>query len=324
VAGLEGLRIVVTGASGFVGSNVVRFLAHEGVEPYLLVRPESSRWRLQGIREPLRIHPGDLTDGDSIRRWLRSVEPVGVVHLASYGVGRGQVDSRRMLQVNVEGTSTMLDAAVESGCEWMINTGSVSETGTSPDLPEEPRPPMAMDYGQSKALATRACATVARERGFHVVTLRLFTPFGPFEDPERLIPTVLLGGIRNAPVKLSVPSSVRDFIFVRDVETAYGRAAELAGRLRPGTVLEVGSGRLTSVGDVVTTVEQVLERKLAVEWGSYPSTDSLRGTMRPAQIAGTSSEIHWSPSHTLRSGLDEAYRWFLANGSLYPPPKDGC
>lgn len=321
MAGLEGLRIAVTGASGFVGSNVVRYLACQGVELHVLLRPNSPHWRLHGIREPIQTHYGDLTDGDSVRRWLRSAEPMGVIHLASYGVGRGQVDPRKMFQVNVEGTSGILEAALGSGCEWMINTGSVSEISVTPDMLDEPSPHLTLTYGRSKAMAVRKCAVVAQESGFHVVTLRLFTPFGPYEDPERLIPTILLGGIRNSPVKLSVPTSVRDFVFVQDVEAAYGRAVALAGRLSPGLVLEVGSGRLTSVGEAVAAVEQVIDRKLTIEWGAYPSTDALRGEMRPAQMASTVSEIHWSPSHTFQSGLAEAYRWFQSNESFYPRPQ---
>lgn len=147
-----------------------------------------------------------------------------------------------------------------------------------------------------------------------IVTLRLFSPFGYYDDPNRLIPTIILSVIDGKPPQLSSRSFVRDFIFIEDVIDAYEKAAQ--STVICGEVLNVGSGCQSSIGEVADRIVSMIDNGVAPIWGNAPKRDN-EPTVWEARIAKARSLIGWQPQHSLDEGLKQTVEWFTANRSLY-------
>ena len=94
-------RVIITGATGFVGANLARRLLHDQHQVHLLVRPGYTRWRIEAIRNDVRFHEADLRDEEAVANVVANIRPDWVFHLAAYGAYSWQTDLRRMVQTNV-------------------------------------------------------------------------------------------------------------------------------------------------------------------------------------------------------------------------------
>ena len=127
---LSDQTVLVTGATGFVGANLVRRLVALGCRPHVLVRPEASWWRLEDLRRELHVHLVDLSDAERLREIVAEVRPTIIYHLATYGAyPRKQPDVERALQTNVLGTWHLLRACLAVDFRLFVNMGTSSEYG---------------------------------------------------------------------------------------------------------------------------------------------------------------------------------------------------
>lgn len=244
-------RVVVTGATGFVGANLARRLIRDGHDVHLLLRPEHRSWRIAGIRHEVTVHELQLDDAEAADRILGSVRPRWVFHLAVYGAYSWQTDWRRMVQTNVVGTATLAEASLAAGVEVFVNTGSSSEYGfkTQPSAEADALAPNSY-YAVTKAAATLFCQHLARTHGVRIPTLRLYSVFGPYEDPRRLIPALVSRGLEAELPPLADPGIARDFVYVADAVGAYIKAATISAPERDA-VYNVGSGIQISLREAV-------------------------------------------------------------------------
>jgi len=164
-----------------------------------------------------------------------------------------------MIRTNVIGTVNLLQSCLETGFEAFVNTGSSSEYGfkNAPPAENEWLEPNS-HYALTKAFATMFCRYTASSTGAHVTTLRLYSVYGPFEEPTRLIPTIITKGLGNQLPPLVQPQMARDFVYVDDVVEAYLAAATFSGK-EPGAVYNVGTGRQTTIAQVVELDRRVLK-----------------------------------------------------------------
>src|SRR5215470_6587390 len=219
-------RVVVTGGSGFVGANLVRRLLADGHEVNLLVRPGWTRWRLDEILPAVRVHEVALADAERVAAAVRAVRPDWIFHLATHGAYSWETDLARMVETAVVGTMNLVRACVDVGFEAFVNTGSSSEYGFKDHAPAEHE---ALDpnsyYAVNKAWATHFCRYTAVDRGLPLCTLRLYSVYGPWEEPRRLMPTLIRRGLAGALPPLVGPDTARDYVSVDDVTEAYVCAA---------------------------------------------------------------------------------------------------
>src|SRR5262249_24369371 len=140
-----------------------------------------------------RLHEAPLEDPAAV---VRRVRPEWVFHLAAHGAYSSQTDVRQILQTNVLGTAALVEACLETGFEAFVDTGSSSEYGFTDHAPaEDEAPEPNSHYAVAKASATLFCRHTARSRHVHIPTLRLYSVYGPWEEPTRLIPTLLVRGL---------------------------------------------------------------------------------------------------------------------------------
>ncbi len=191
-------KVLITGASGFVGNNLARFMVQSGHEVYLILRSEHLDWRLEDIRDHVRMAFADLRDAESVAGHVKEIKPEWVFHLAAYGAYSFQTDVESILRTNIIGTANLLQACLKTGFEAFVNTGSSSEYGFKDHAPPENElPEPNSHYAVSKVAATMFCRYTAASTGARIATLRLYSVYGPYEEPRRLMPTLILAGLEN-------------------------------------------------------------------------------------------------------------------------------
>jgi len=307
--------VLLTGGTGFIGANLARRLLRDGHSVHLLVRPGHAPWRLRGVRRHLALHTADLADGERVAAAVRRIRPEWVLHLAAYGAYPEQNEIARIFRDNVAGTANLVDACLRTGCEALVNTGSSSEYGFADHAPREDEPPAPNSYyAVSKVAATMLCLRAARAHRAPIVTLRPYSVYGPFEQPTRLIPTVIMRGLEGALPPLVDPRTARDFVFVDDVVDAYLRAAGQAGR-RAGAVYNVGTGVQTRIAELVELARDVLRIADRPRWGSMPGRgwDTRTWVADPGLIR---EQLGWRPLTSLREGFGATVDWLRSNPPL--------
>ena len=308
-------RVVLTGGTGFVGANLAHRLVAEGHQIHLLVRPGFSPWRVESILDRITLHEVDLADADPVKAALSVIEPAWIFHLAAHGAYSWQTDAEQITRTNVVGTANLLDAALAVGFEAFVNTGSSSEYGPQDHAPTEDEPASPdTPYGISKAAATALCVKAGRSHAAKISTLRLYSVYGPYEEPRRFLPSLLVHGGRGLFPPLVSAATARDFVFVDDVVDAYLAAARHpAGE--PGAIYNVGTGVQTTVGDAVEVARRVLAIPGEPRWGSMAprvwDTDTWVADSRKIR-----AELGWAPRLTFAEGFERMAMWLERHPEL--------
>lgn len=308
-------RVLITGASGFVGNNLARFLLSEGHDVTLLLRQDHNPWRIRDIQSDVRIEIADLGDPDSTARTVRSANAQWIFHLAAHGAYSSQSDLMRILQTNMIGTANLVQACIAHGFEVFVNTGSSSEYGFKDCAPtEKERLEPNSFYAVAKGSATMFCRYTARSRGLRIPTLRLYSVYGPFEEPTRLMPTLIVNALEKRLPRLVNPDIARDFIYVDDVVKAYVLAATIEQE-DPGAVYNVGSGIQTTIRELVGLARRLLDVSVEPQWGSMQDRIWDTGTwVADARKIGT--ELGWYAEHSVEQGFRKMVEWFQANPEI--------
>ncbi|HEV3142616.1 MAG TPA: NAD-dependent epimerase/dehydratase family protein [Gemmataceae bacterium] len=308
--------VLVTGASGFIGANVVRALVAQGCRPHVILRSNGLPWRLADVgARLLTLHQGDLNDPTAVRAAIRLARPNIVLHLATHGAYESQADGRAILQTNILGTYNLLQACADADVRLFVNTGSSSEYGFQPaPMHEDMRLEPNSLYAVAKAAQTHLCSLLAQRSSMAVVCFRLFSVFGPWEEPTRLIPTMIRRARAGLPLEMVEPKIARDFVYVDDVVSAlvdFPRLLEMRGE-----VINLGSGIETTLAEVVATVKELLDSSSAVRWAAQAPRqwDSRRWV---ADCTRAAQRLGWAPQFTFRQGLARMARWMQSMGDFY-------
>jgi nucleoside-diphosphate-sugar epimerase len=294
---------LVTGATGFVGSHLVRGLLSRRVAVHVLCRTRSDFRRLESVRNDLTVHPVSLADRGALRRVVRSIAPDHVLHLAGAATHGGIAPAMRdVVRANFRGTVNLIDACGEVEYASFINTGDAFEYGPGRGARKESQAcrPATLE-GITRLAATLYGQRAAQTRHMPIVTLRLFSVFGPQDDPRRLVPRVIAGARAGTPLMLSQPQIARDFLDVGDLIDLYLKVMRAGARLR-GEIINAGSGRRTTIAEIVACVLRLTKSRSAVRWGAYP-TAAHDGGAWVADISRAQRLLKWKPRTSLEDGL---------------------
>ncbi len=307
-------RVLITGASGFVGANLARRVLRDGHEVHLLLRPGYRAWRIDEIRPDVRIHEAAVEDREAVSAAVRRIGPDWVFHLAAYGAYPGQQGMERMVNTNLLGCVSLLDACAANGAGVFVNAGSSSEYGLKDHAPDEEEPLAPNSpYAITKAAATHYCRLVSRSGGPNAVTVRLYSVYGPYEDPGRLIPALIVHGLKGRLPPLVSPETARDFIFVDDAVDAMIRVA--SADVPRGSVYNVCSGVQVNLGEAVDKARQLMKVPEEPVWGTMPARSWDTGIW-VGTCARIEREVGWRPSTSFATGLEQTVAWFMRHPGL--------
>ncbi len=307
---------LITGAGGFVGAAAVRRFIREGYDVSVLLRGGKHYWRLQDLEGKYRAVTGDLTDASVIDA-IASVRPEYVYHFATYGAYPNEQDYAQTVKVNMQGIYHIIEAAKRSGTKLIINTGSSSEYGIKDHPMKETDILVPVnDYGVTKAAATLYCQKEAIQHGVPVITFRLFSVYGSYEEKGRLIPSLMLGALKGTPIALSAPQNTRDYIYLEDVIDAYVKASE--AEHTPGAIYNIGTGNEYQTKDVADAVLRISGSRSRLEWGKV---EKQSRQMEPKHWRADPDKAYerfgWRARHSLVEGLTASFDWYRKNAHLY-------
>jgi nucleoside-diphosphate-sugar epimerase len=304
-------KILVTGATGFIGANLVRELLKTKNEIHVVIRNTSDLWRIKNIIKDCQVHKVDLNNFKLLRECIQNTRPQIVYHCATYGVSHSQIDHLQMFKTNVTGTINLLNSlAGQSGLECLINLGTSMEYGPkSGRIEEREREEPNTLYGISKLAQTNIVRHFAQKFNLPASTLRVFTSYGRFEEPHHLIGDLMMGVINKKPVKIKNSNAKRDFIFIDDVV----RALQIAGEVKPEKqIINIGGGTEYSVDNIVKIVKKIGD----IEIEDDKSDERSQGEGF-ASIKNAEKLLGWLPRTSINEGLKRTYEWFIKNSQQY-------
>ena len=300
------MRVLLTGINGFIGANMARRLLKEGHEVHAFVR-NGPGWRIKDIESQLNIYQADITRHVHTDYLIKRIKPEAFLHLATFGAyPDSQKDVQKIFDVNVMGLVNLLNSY--SGHEVFINTSSSSVYGNREVAMNERMELLPKDhYGASKAAAEIECRTRTRIDGARIINTRLFSAYGPYEEPTRLIASTINHCLKNEPMSFTAGTQMRDFIHIQDIEDAYMmllKRPDLAGE-----TLNIGTGQQWSVKEAVETILlQVPTYKGKCHFGKIP-TRSDETFNWVADTSKTSELLGWKAAIEFKKGIRKTVEW---------------
>lgn len=250
----------------------------------------------------LRWWQSDLASDESARALVREIRPDVIFHLA------GQVSAAPDVSLVVPAfrsllasTLNLLAAVEELGGARVVLTGSLTEPRSSGDevVPSSP-------YAAAKWASTAYARMFHALYGTPAVIVRPFMTYGPGQNPEKLVPHVILSLLRGASPKLASGRWSADWVYVDDVIDGFLLAATRAGI--DGKTIDLGSGELTSTREIVEKVVARIDPRIDPEFGALP--DRPAEEVRSADVAAAKAALGWEPRTSLDRGLEQTIAWY--------------
>lgn len=307
------MRVLVTGATGFIGSHLVGCLLSEGAEVYALLRPASDALRLRSFLPQLEVLHGDLRDSNSVRKAISRCRPDLVFHLGATGVNPKLGTAEAVVHTNVLGTLYLLEAVRHHGVRRFVYAGSCFEYGDGSGLREAGMLAPTGVYAASKAAGWLLAETYFRSYGIPVVSVRPFTAFGPSERSDRLVPNTIIHALKRQDFPTTLGEQERDFVYVEDMVRGFLAAATSTNAV--GRTFNLCSGSGTSVREMIEMILSLMGNPITAQFGAVPYRDGeiWRNSGDTTQAQTT---LGWEAKTSLECGLQKTIAWFEDNLEL--------
>lgn len=285
------MRILVTGHQGFIGKNLVSRLLKEKHSVCTLTY--------------------NLLLKSYIYEEVQHFQPDIIYHCAANRASYSKESINNDIQTNIVGTWNLLDVLKNCDYQLFVNLGSSSEYGAKQQAMHERDVLEPNSYHSfAKAAQTSLVQTYGLVEKRPVVTLRLFSVYGPHERKTRLIPAVIDACLHKYELKLSSPSIVRDFIFVNDVIDVCLEIDKLKKNI--GQIFNIGTGRQTSIKQVVDTVSKLTGHRPTCLWNEDQRSWDTKNWV--ADCSKTEKLLGWKHSTDLEVGLKKTIKWTMKYG----------
>lgn len=296
--------ILLTGASGFIGSHLLEGLLSKKYDVIILKRSTSDLWRISHLLDRVKSYDLDATSLDEI--FLDNAVDI-IIHLATlYKKFDNGAEINEMISSNVSFPVELLETGIRHGLEGFINTGTFFEYDCS-HLPVDEQSdikPFNL-YAKTKIAFETILSTYSEK--INIKTLRLFSPYGE-RDNDKLIPMIIQKALTGEKIVLSEGLQKLDFIYAGDIVEAYLKALDSINDCATGyRVYNIGSGAAISVREVVSLIEQKLNIIIDKQWGAASINDI---PIVFSDITRAADELAWTPEYSISKGLEKTIKYY--------------
>lgn len=320
-------KVFITGGSGFIGSHLTERLVTSGAKVTALLEytPYNDLGCLRhvprNVVSQLELVPGDLRDPETIKKLLRGKDVV--FHLgALVGIPYSYVNPREVFEVNAVGTLNLLLAARDGGASKVVTTSTSEVYGTALYTPiDEDHPLQAQSpYSASKIAADKVAEAFHKTYGVPVATLRPFNTYGPRQSDRAIIPTIIIQALKKKKITLGSLTPRRDMNYVLDTVDGFIKTAESPRAV--GEVINIGTGKDSSVGEIASAILKVMGKKMPVT--STKDRKRPKGSEVMQLLCDNSKArelIGWEPKTSLEAGLKHTADWIKSHSEGYDADK---
>ena len=305
------MRCLVTGASGFLGSHLVRELVARRHEVTILLRPGADVWRLNDCLSHVRIVQGSMEDMANLAEALHA-RPVEVAfHLAWAGVTAEHRNSTDQVMGNVVHSLALWKLLQKSGCSTFVGLGSQAEYGPhSGKLHEGLLADPVTVYGAAKLALCILLKQLCVSSGIRFVWIRLLSAYGPADDERHLVPSLIRSLLRHEKPMLTAGEQVWDYLYVTDVVDALCASVE---REASG-IFNLGSGVECSLRQFISSIRDCIDPALPLGFGEvrYRHDQVMHLT---TDISRIQQATGWSPKIPMKEGILRTVAWYQEHGA---------
>lgn len=307
--------IFVFGSSGFIGANLIKEISKVRNDFFALTHDARSAWRLKllNLNESNILHC-DITSSISVSNVFDNYKPKTVFNLAAYGAYSKQSDVSLIYETNVNGTVNILENC--SNISSYIHAGSSSEYGTNSNAPKEDDKLMPNShYSSSKISASYIIKYYSDIKKIPAINLRLYSVYGPLEEPDRLFPILIEKAINNGFPNLVEKDISRDFIYVLDVIEAFLDAALNMNQNISGNSYNICSGVKTTLGGLVDLISEEFNISEKPIWGNMENRNwDLKDWYGNPDKSNL--DLNWKAKTSLVEGIKLTHKWHKEVGYL--------
>lgn len=316
-------KALITGADGFIGSHLTQRLISRGAQVKAFVMYNSfNTWGwidtfTPGEKEAVDVVCGDIRESDILKHALKDVDIV--FHLAALiAIPYSYKSPSSYIKTNIEGTLNLLQTGLDCGVEKIIHTSTSEVYGTAHYTPIDEKHPLQgqSPYSASKIGADMLAESFYRTFNLPVTTVRPFNTYGPRQSARAIIPTLILQMLKGTTIRIGSLHPVRDFTYVSDTVEGFIKAAESNGIT--GRVLNLGSNRGISIGELASTLAKIMEKEVTIaceEDRVRPPHSEVNQLICDNQRA--QQLIGWQPMVSLEEGLLKTIEWFKKTRQAY-------
>jgi UDP-glucose 4-epimerase len=303
------MKIVITGGAGFIGSHFAQYFSERGDDVHVIDNLRSGyKKNIENL--DVKFHEGSITDAELVNSVLEKAEVV--INLAALvSVPESILKPRETVEINVNGTLNVLEAARKFCVGKVIHASSAAVYGDNPEQPKrvsmkpEPKTP----YAITKLDGEYYLRMYAEEYGLNTTSLRFFNVYGPRQDPKSQYAAAIPIFIHNAVTGKDITifgdgEQTRDFVFVKDVVRAGVAAIEFGGH---GEVFNVATGKSVTINEIAKTILEITGSKSKIVY-----LDERPGDIKfsSASIKETTEQLGFEPRYDLKYGLERTVKFF--------------
>ena len=300
--------ILITGAAGFIGSNLTRYFVSQGIKVNIIIKRSSNTWRLNDIIKKTNVHYADVSDINKIKKIIKKIKPKTIYHLATHGGYSDQNDLEKIKKSILDATYNLINECKKYKFNIFINTGSSSEYGFKNKAMKESDILVPNSYySVFKSSSSLYCQYESLKSNIQIVTIRPFHVYGPYERSNRLIPSLIKNMLSDKKVKLVSPKVSRDMIYISDVVNFYIMIANKKNL--KGEIFNLGSGKKTTIKEIYNLLKKITNYKVKNYWGSMKNR-YWDQSIWYSDNSYVKNKLKWKPEVSLKKGLVNTVNWY--------------